>query len=274
MASNAAAPLVQTPRGASAEEMLSWRDEILALRPAARVMPAGAIPAGETEKPLPPYLGWLIALSYLFCLVWLGRRRMGPGPTLVVTLIGPLWVIAGLRWGLRAPLPGLVAFASAIGFAGWASWQERPHGWNWLGAWRVARWWLPFALVPLAIAICLACGRPWNAPLPRHALTYLGWAVLQQWLILAFVLPRLEQLFPARSWAVLGAAALFAVLHTPNGLLMQLCFAAELWWAWCFTRSRSLLPVALAHASCALIVGAGLVGHGLRSLEVSARFFL
>ena len=63
-------------------------------------------------------------------------------------------------------------------------------------------------------------------------------------------------------------------LHTPNGALMQLCLLAELWWAWCFRRSRALLPIAVAHTACALLVEAGLVGSLLRSLEVSARFFL
>ena len=73
---------------------------------------------------------------------------------------------------------------------------------------------------------------------------------------------------------MLAAALAFALLHVPNGTLMQLCFLAELWWAWCFVRQRSLLLIALAHAACALVVGAGLIGDGLRSLEVSARFFL
>jgi len=97
--------------------------------------------------------------------------------------------------------------------------------------------------------------------------------MLQQWLILGFALPRLETLMPRGPWAALGAATLFALLHTPNGMLMQLCFVAELFWAGCFLRSRSLLPVALAHAGSALIVGAGLIGPVLRSLEVSGRFF-
>jgi hypothetical protein len=58
-------------------------------------------------------------------------------------------------------------------------------------------------------------------------------------------------------------------------MLMQLCFVGELWWAWCYLRSRSVLPVALAHATCALLVESGLAGGALlRSLEVSARFFL
>jgi hypothetical protein len=54
---------------------------------------------------------------------------------------------------------------------------------------------------------------------------------------------------------------------------MQFCFVAELGWAWCFLRSRTLLPVALAHAASALILESALAGSTLRSLEVSARFF-
>ena len=111
-------------------------------------------------------------------------------------------------------------------------------------------------------------------PAPGYVLTYLLWAILQQWLMLAVVLRRLEggRLSPAV--AVLIAALVFALMHTPNGVLMQLCLLAELWWAWCFRRSRALLPVAVAHVACALLVEAGLAGGLLRSLEVSARFFL
>jgi membrane protease YdiL (CAAX protease family) len=69
-------------------------------------------------------------------------------------------------------------------------------------------------------------------------------------------------------------ALLFALLHTPNARLMLLCFAAELWWARCFMRDRAVVPVALAHAICALLLQAGLSGGWLRSLEVSARYFL
>ncbi|HMH67437.1 MAG TPA: hypothetical protein VK519_05910, partial [Pinirhizobacter sp.] len=59
------------------------------------------------------------------------------------------------------------------------------------------------------------------------------------------------------------------------GALMQMCFIGELWWAWCYYRGRSLVPIAVAHAACALVLEAGLAGGSyLRSLEVSARFFL
>jgi hypothetical protein len=265
-------PLLQTPAGASAEQMLAWRDRVLALRPAARVVPAGPRP-GAAAAIVPVAAEWMALAGYLCGLAWLARRPAGAAITLAMALAGPLWVIAGLRWGLHASVPAAVAFAAGTSFAAWTSWRQRSHPWHWIGSWHSWSWWLPLALVPVAGGLCILAGNAWTPPTTGRALTYLGWAGFQQWLILAFILPRFERLLPATRWAVLAAATTFAALHTPNGALMQLCFAAELWWAWCFIRSRSVLPVALAHAACALLVGAGLVGQGLRSLEVSARFF-
>lgn len=132
---------------------------------------------------------------------------------------------------------------------------------------------MPFAPLPLALLIA-RFGHGFVPPTPWHALVYLSWALLQQWLMLAVVLRRLEATrLPATVAAWLTALA-FALMHTPNGSLTQLCLLGELWWAWRFQRSRALLPVAVAHATCALLVEAGLLGGLLRSLEVSARFFL
>jgi membrane protease YdiL (CAAX protease family) len=108
-------------------------------------------------------------------------------------------------------------------------------------------------------------------PTAGRALLYIGWAFVQQWVILAVVAALLARALP-RPAAVLLAALAFALLHTPNGLLMQLCFVAELGWAWWYLHHRALLPVALAHAFSALLLQACLAGGILRSLEVSARF--
>ncbi|PMQ02948.1 hypothetical protein DyAD56_21995 [Dyella sp. AD56] len=97
---------------------------------------------------------------------------------------------------------------------------------------------------------------------------------MQQWAVLALVMGRLERTGLPRTTVILVTASLFGLLHTPNGSLMQLCALAELWWAWSFMRSPRLFPIALAHAASALLVESGLTGHLLRSLEVSARFFL
>ncbi len=170
-------------------------------------------------------------------------------------------------------MPGLLGFAVALLFAALAEWRQRPASWRWLGDWRA--WLPPFALLPLVLLLIAGYGgQHATAPTPGRVLVYLLWAVLQQWLMLAVVLRRLEggRLSPAL--AVLLTALVFALMHAPNGTLMQLCLLAELWWTWCFRRWRALLPVAVAHAACALLIEASLLGGLLRSLQVSARFFL
>src|SRR6185437_14178337 len=102
-------------------------------------------------------------------------------------------------------------------------------GWNSPPAWP-----MPFALLPPTLLLIAGYGGHCTAPTPGHVLTYLLWAILQQWLMLAVVLRRLEGGRQHPAFAVLLAALVFALMHTPNGILMQLCLLAELWWVWCF----------------------------------------
>lgn len=266
-------PWVWLPADASAEQLLAWRDEAVHRQAGALAVRVDRPPRVAPEA-IPRAFGWLACGAYLGALVYLARRPRPEGLTLLAAFAGPLWLIAGLQWGERAAWPAVWAFGGALAFAGWT---HRLDGdgrrWTWIGPWTSPGWWAPLLLVPVAIAVGLAWGHPFEPIKPGRALVYVGWAMLQQWLLLGFALPRLERIMPAKPWAILGVAVLFALMHTPNGALMQLCLLAELFWAACFSRTRSLLPVALAHAASALIVGATLVGPVLRSLEVSARFF-
>jgi membrane protease YdiL (CAAX protease family) len=273
-----AAPWIALPANASAETQLALRQLVWRQRPGALILPHGDRPVTAAESGNQGRLAWAGAVGYLLALVALAwrqpRLRQHRWLELGACLAGPLWLVIGLQLGLRLSLPGVLVFAGALLFAAQTEWRQRPGDWRWFGNdWRA--WLLPFLMLPLALLLIAGYGGHVKAPTPGHALTYLLWAVLQQWLMLVVVLRRLEagrRLHPAL--AVLLTAVVFALMHTPNGVLMQLCLLAELWWAWCFLRSRALLPVAVAHAACALLVEAGLVGSLLRSLEVSARFFL
>lgn len=267
-----AAPWIALPAGASAETLLALRDAIRLQRPAALILPHGARPVAATQGS-PAWLPWAACLGYLLALALI-TRCVSPRPwlELAACLAGPLWLVMGLQLGLRLSVPALLTFAGALLFAAQAEWRRGPRDWRWSGDLRTWLW--PFALLPVALLLIAWPGGAWQAPKPAHALVYLLWACLQQWLMLVVVARRLREGGLARTLVVLATALVFALLHTPNGMLMQLCLLAELWWAWCFLRSRALLPVAAAHAACALLVEAGLAGGLLRSLEVSGRFFL
>lgn len=271
------APLVRLPAGASAEAMVALRDAVRARRPAAVVAPSGVPLAPGRDSSAPAWWDWAVCGLYLLCLAILTwRQRPGvarPWTEAIAIAAGPLWLIAGLRWGPHVSIPGAMAFLSAIIFAGVTEWRRRPVCWSWLGAgW--ADWLWPLLPLPVAFVLMLADGHGLIHLDPRHVAAYFGWALLQQWAMLAIVMGRLRLTRLPTPAVILVTAGLFGLLHTPNGSLMQLCLLAELWWAWCFIRSPRLIPIAIAHALSALLVESGLTGHLLRSLEVSARFFL
>ena len=270
-------PIIRLPAGASAETLLTLRDQALQRWPGAVIVPYGAaINAAHDPRPW-AWLDWSLCGAYLAWLVWLlWRQRPGlirPWVEAAAIAAGPLWLIAGLRWGPPLSLPGITAFLAAIAYGGCSEWRRRPTPWAWRGqTW--ADWLWPLLPLPVALGLMLADGHGLVHLAPRHVLAYFGWALLQQWAMLAIVMGRLRHTRLPVPVIILFIAGLFGLLHTPNGSLMQLCLLAELWWAWCFIRSPRLVPIAVAHALSALLVESGLTGHLLRSLEVSARFFL
>ena len=271
------APMLQLPASASAEQLLRWRDQIREVAPGAVILTANQT-LRANPRFLWPWTGWLALGLYLLALAFMDRRhragQLAEPWIAAAALAGPLWLIAGLQLGEHLTAPAALGFVGAFLFAARAEHRTRPRCWRFVGTLLSAHWWLPFAAVPVALLAQHTLDHGFTALIPRQALFYFGWALLQQWLILSVLLCRLERLFKTPFMAVLLAALAFALLHTPNGGLMTLCFLSELYWAWCFARSRALLPIALAHAISALIVGAGLAGTPwLRSLEVSTRFF-
>lgn len=269
------APMIRLPAGASAETLLELRDRILGQQPGAVVAPDRAPLIARARTALPPWAGWAFCALYLAALLIAAQYKAPEWVALLLILLGPLWLIIGLQWQLHPSMPAIVGFLGAILFAAWREWRQLGTAtWRWFGP-GMAPWLWPLGLVAIAYALVVVLGDRHLRPLPwRHVLVYLAWASLQQWLILVVVMRRWEGWRWPATFCVLVTATTFGLLHTPNGLLMQLCFLAELYWAWCFMRTRSLAPIALAHATCALIVEAGLAGPLLRSLEISGRFFL
>lgn len=276
-----AVPWFELPTGSSAENMLAWRDRLRSSWPAALIVPAGFDPKATAPAAMSEGWAWAACLVYLAILLASAAKPLQgavrPWFEAAACMAGPLWLIAGLQWKTHPAWPPVIALVAALLYAAVVSKRDKVALHGNVG---VAQSWL-FALFPLlpTMGLLAVLGQHPAAPSIVHALTYLAWASLQQWLMLAVVLPKLQQglagSFSVDPWpAVMFVAMLFALLHTPNGALMQLCLLVECWWAWCYARSGRLLPIVLAHAGCALIVEAGLLGVLTRSLEVSARFFL
>ena len=82
---------------------------------------------------------------------------------------------------------------------------------------------------------------------------YLPWGIFQQYLLNGYFLNRFEQSFSRRTAAWL-AAALFAVVHTPNWFLM----AVGLVGGWCavqvYRRHRNLYFLGMAHATLGFLL--------------------
>ncbi|WP_369930374.1 type II CAAX prenyl endopeptidase Rce1 family protein [Xanthomonas sp. NCPPB 2632] len=273
-----AAPALATtglPTGLTAEALLGWRDEARA-RDALVIFGDGDTPPRAADAPgadgtASGWKAWLLPSLYLLLLIARHRLRRGSaGPTdALLAVLGPVAFIAGLGLSFH-PAPSEVAmFAIGVAYAALLAGQCRLPPWGWPGGWRVA--WVPALALPAALVVAAIAGHAPVWPPIGRVLVYLAWATFQQWLILAVVAALLDRVWP-RPLAILGAATVFALLHTPNGLLMQLCFVGELGWAWWYLRHRALVPVAVAHALSAVVLQACVSGGALRSLEVSARY--
>ena len=271
---NSATPLFRLPGGISAEAMLTLRDRLRARWPAALIVPAGTMPEAAPSASRTS-AKWMACTIYLLVLAWLAVRpvkgRWRPWLEIAGCLAGPLWLVIGLNWGLNPTPLGVLAFGGGLAYALTIERRYLQRLWRWPST--GYEWLWPLATLPVTVLLIVLYGHALH-PLPlAHVFTYVGWALLQQWLMLVVLLPRFEHIVRRPTLAIFIVAIVFALLHTPNGMLMQLCFVGELWWACCFLRSRSVLPIGLAHAACALLVESGLVGGLVRSLEVSGRFF-
>jgi len=100
--------------------------------------------------------------------------------------------------------------------------------------------------------------------------TYCGYAVwsgVQQILLQGVFLPRFRRLIPRPAAAALVAAALFAMAHLPNPVLMLVTFIWGLVACLLFLRYRNIYPLMIAHAILGITVAMtipGPVDHNMR----------
>jgi len=105
-----------------------------------------------------------------------------------------------------------------------------------------------------------------HAVFRNHALewgfvAYIGWALVQQFILQDFFLARLLRLTRTRTVAVLSAGLMFAIAHVPNPVLV---IATVVWGTVActlFLRYRNLYVLALAHAILGMCIAVAVPNH-------------
>jgi membrane protease YdiL (CAAX protease family) len=93
-----------------------------------------------------------------------------------------------------------------------------------------------------------------SADLPAMA-QVVAWAFLQEFCLLAFLLPRLHEMSGQRVLSVTLAATIFGFFHLPNPFLTLYSMGGALVGAALFLRWPNLPAAALAHATASALVG-------------------
>ena len=97
------------------------------------------------------------------------------------------------------------------------------------------------------------------------------WALLQQYILLAFANHRLRVLAGSRSAA--ATALMFALLHFPNPVLVIVCGAGGYIWAREYEREPNLFANALTHTVASAFLANSLPGSPLKNMVVGYNFF-
>jgi membrane protease YdiL (CAAX protease family) len=112
-----------------------------------------------------------------------------------------------------------------------------------------------------------------------------AWGIFQQYILQGFIYRRLRSILVRAGaaegergrqvhLAILAAAALFALVHAPNLVLMGLTFIAGLVWSWVYERAPNLFALGLSHGVMSLLIMTALPPWALESLSVGYKHFL
>ena len=281
-----AQPLILLPQRGRVEQQIALRNAVYAALPAAILVPESGYAetfadaralAASGLRDAPPRSQWA-PVAVLALLLLIARFRSPRDPRrralfeLALTMAAPLWLILGDHFDgtLHASHYALIGLTVAYAIS-----LSLPRAWHWNGeprAWAYAALVVALALV---IGLILHGSGTQVTPAPglRQVLRYFGWALLQQYLICVVYTERWNIVAGNRYVAVYLGALGFALMHAPNAALMLATFAGGLCWCAIYLRYRALLPLALSHTACALLLVVLLPADILRSAEVSVRFF-
>lgn len=260
-------------RSLALRERLRARDAEVLFWPAWRGAPdAGSMTSAAAAEGWSP--GWIGMLLYAaVALAWRLRRdgnRRGDAAFELLLGHGPLLALT-LGLGLsEQPAPALLAWlAAALAFQLSGLRIGSSHWSGTAAAWRtVAGYTLPAALALLLLAGALG---HWQPPGMQRVALYVPFVLLQQGLLLGFLLPQSRRLAGEHGATV--ATALFALAHAPNFTLMCLTWLIGRCWIGSYHRHRAWLPNLVSHYALGLLAISCLPLGWLHSAEAGLRFF-
>jgi membrane protease YdiL (CAAX protease family) len=173
--------------------------------------------------------------------------------SLMAIILGYQWVVdpfVDVR-GVWRQAPTVLVLAVVIAH------NLRTREWGFSGrAFLPALTWTAIVTAPLALAFWIighAMGPAPERPQPWLDFLYvIVWGGAQQLVLQTVVLREAQRVAPRA--AVLVAAAIFAALHLPNPFLMTVTAIGGLAWCWIYARHPNIVPLAISHAACTVVV--------------------
>lgn len=284
-------PAIRLPLGGlPIERVLAERDRCRTVDPDTLFWPAAGMPPTALDDPgHRPWQAWepapwSVALLGLLMLASLLHQRVANRPggrpsrrrhDLAALVLGAgsiAWLVVGMAIADRPGTAASALLAMATGYMLLSLRDTRTATGRGPApqAWRAAL--LPTLALLLAMATLGLVLDQQQWPGLRRTLGYLPFVLLQQLLLLRFLLPRAERLWPRQGAAL--AASIFALLHAPNFALMLFSLAAAWFWCALYLRHRRLLPILVSHYLLGLAAVTWLRPEVLYSAEAGLRFLL
>ncbi|HMG33730.1 MAG TPA: CPBP family intramembrane glutamic endopeptidase [Blastocatellia bacterium] len=98
------------------------------------------------------------------------------------------------------------------------------------------------------------------------------WALLQQYMLFGFAMPRLKRIV-GNDNHVVATAVLFSILHLPNPVLTIVCAIGAYIWAREYDREPNLLANAVTHTVASVFLANALPGWLLKNMVVGYNYF-
>jgi hypothetical protein len=130
-----------------------------------------------------------------------------------------------------------------------------------------------FVVLPVAVGLgagTLNFGRKFYSMLASVPL----WALLEQYMLLAFANRRLRLIVGPGARSVAATAALFSLFHLPNPVLTVVCAAGGYIWAREYERNPNLFANALTHTIASAVLANSFPNTLLKHLIVGYNYFV